>query len=336
MKNIKLLIVLIFIQNLIFAAGSISKSGTTASNFLKIGIGPRAIGMGGAFTSVANDVNALYWNPAGIAMLSDKQIEFSHVNWIADIKSDYFGVSVPIGQLGSVGAFVNALTMDEMMVRTVEKPEGTGEYFEVNSYAVGIHYSRMLTENFSIGFNAKYIRDKIWHMTSDGFALDVGVLYKIDILNEFRIASSISNYGTKMKMEGRDNLLLYQVGPGDPNLIRTNIELDKWDLPLIFRFGLSADVIKSQEHLLTLAIDAIHPNDNSESLNLGAEYTYDNLVAFRIGYKNLFLDEGEEGLTFGIGVKYPVSDNLFLNLNYAYEDFGIFKNVQYFSLGLNF
>lgn len=336
MKSIKIIITIILVYSICFSAGSISKSGTTAANHLKIGIGPRAIGMGGAFTATANDVNALYWNPGGIAMLQEKQIEFSHVNWIADIKTDFTGVTVPVQGLGSIGAFVTVLTMDEMMVRTVEKPEGTGELFDANSFVAGIHYSRMLTDNFSIGFNAKYIRDKIWHMSANGFALDVGVLYKIDILNEFRLASSISNYGTKMQMEGRDALVLHHVGAGDPNLIRTNTEMEAWNLPLTFRFGVAADIIKQQEHLLTVAIDAIHPNDNSESLNLGAEYTYDELFSLRVGYKNLFLDKGEEGLTFGVGVKYPITDFVKLNLNYAYEDFGIFKNVQYFSIGINF
>ncbi|HOM66116.1 MAG TPA: PorV/PorQ family protein [Ignavibacteriales bacterium] len=336
MKTIKVIITIVVAFITAYGAGSISKSGTTAANHLKIGIGARPIGMGGAFTSIAGDINALYWNPGSIAFNQEKQVEFTHINWIADIRTDFFGGSIPVQGLGTFGLFIDALSMDEMMVRTIDKPEGTGEYFDANSFVGGIHYSRMLTDNFSLGFNAKYIRDKIWHMVANGFAVDVGVLYKIDILNEFRLAASITNYGTKMKMEGRDALILHSVGAGDPNLIRTQTEMEEWNLPLTFRFGISADLIKQSDHLLTVALDAVHPNDNSESLNLGMEYTYDELVSFRAGYRNLFLDKGEEGLTFGIGVKYPLTDFVKLNINYAYQDFGIFKNVQYFSVGVNF
>lgn len=108
------------------------------------------------------------------------------------------------------------------------------------------------------------ISESIWHMSATGFAVDVGTLYRIPVLNELRIAASISNFGTKMQMEGRDVTQNFPAGAGGGNLINANLELDKFDLPLMFRFGLSADVIKDQSTRLTTSVDAIHPNDHTE------------------------------------------------------------------------
>lgn len=336
MKLIKILIFVCCLFTFVNASDVISKVGTTAGTALKIGVGTRAIGMGGAFTAVANDASAMYWNPGGVAMVQNKEVEFNHTSWIKDVNNDFLGLTVPVQGLGSLGVFVSTLTMDEMEVTTVDKPDGTGEMFDAGTLVVGLHYSRMLTDNFSIGFNAKYIQDKIWHMTANGFAMDIGVLYRIPLFNEFRIGSCISNYGTKMQLEGRDNLYMINEGGSQGNRIPAYSEMEKWDLPLTFRFGVAADVIKNNENLLTVALDAVHPNDNAESLNLGAEYTWNDLISIRTGYKSLFLTDTEEGLTFGLGVNYSINDYIKLRLNYAYEDFGILKKVQYFSVGLAF
>jgi hypothetical protein len=170
-------------------------------------------------------------------------------------------------------------------------------------------------------------------MSANGFAIDAGVLYRIPILNEFRIAASISNFGTKMKLEGRDILEIKQVGT---NLINTKVDLDEFDLPLMFRFGVSADAIKSQTHRLTLEADAIHPNDHTEYLNAGSEYSWNETFFIRAGYKSLFEKDTEQGLTLGAGINYRLIEALKIKIDYAYEDFGRLKNVHYFSVGINF
>ena len=124
------------------------------------------------------------------------------------------------------------------VVRTISQPEGTGELFDAGGMAIGLTYARELTNNFSIGFNGKYIQENIWHMKSEGFAFDIGVLYKIDVLNELRIAASVANFGTKMELDGRDILEIKSVGEGNQgNLINTKIELNQYDQlrnPILF------------------------------------------------------------------------------------------------------
>ncbi len=325
---------------LFFAGGLFAqslKTGTTAAEFLKIGVGPRAIGMGSAFTATSDDITALYWNPGGLANLNSNQAFFNHVNWIADINYDYAALAVNVPDFGVLGSFVSILTTNDMSVRTIERPEGTGEFFTYSTLAVGLSYARRLTEQFSIGFNVKYISENLWHMNSTGFAMDIGTLYKIPILNEMRIAASISNFGTKMKLTGRDILSVKQVGAGSsPNLIDTDLELDSYDLPLLFRIGAAVDVVKSSSNRITIGVDAIHPNDHSEYINTGLEYSWNETIFIRGGYNSLFELDTEKGLTLGFGLKYTIIDLVKIGLDYAYQDFGRLNNVQYFSLGINF
>ena len=315
---------------------SLNKTGTTSAQFLKIGVGPRAIGMGGAFTASANDISSIYWNPAGLARIHGSEAYFNHVDWILDVKMQHAGYAMDAGDLGTIGAFISVLSMDEMPVRTLQRPEGTGELFSAGAMTIGVSYARNLTEEFSIGFNAKYIREHIWNESANTFAIDVGTQYVIPFLNEFRLGASISNFGPKMRMDGRDIIQTTTVGSGEGNLINTTIQLDEFDLPLLFRIGVAVDAIKTAESRLTIAADAIHPNDNSEYVNTGIEYTWNETFFLRGGFKSLFEAEGEQGFTIGAGINYRLLDAIKVKIDYAYQDFGRLKNVQYISLGLKF
>ena len=335
--KIKIIFFVLVLTAINFAQGT-SKSGTTAAQFLKIGIGPRAIGMGSAFTATSNDLTAVYWNPAGIASNYTTDAIFNHTSWIAETGLDFAGASTSISGIGTIGAFVTVMkSIDGMMVRTVETPQGTGERFDAGSMAIGLSFARELTDNFSIGFNTKYIREYIWHESAAGFALDAGVLYKIDILNEFRLGASISNFGTKMKLDGRDIIEVKQVGEsGQGNLINSIIQMEEWDLPLLFRVGVAADIVKTESIKLTTAIDAVHPNDQTEYLNLGGELNWMDLLFFRAGMNSLFEEKTEKGLTAGVGLNYRVMQTLAVRFDYAYQDFGRLKNAHYFSIGVKF
>ncbi|MFZ0452449.1 MAG: PorV/PorQ family protein [Ignavibacteriaceae bacterium] len=319
-----------------FSYAQTLKTGTTAAQVLKFNVGPRAIGMGGAYTAISDEITAMYWNPGGTANIQSNEAFFDHTILYADIRHDYAAIASNLSGFGTVGAFVSVLSMDEMAVRTEEEPTGTGEYFDAGAIVIGLNYARFLTDNFSIGFNIKYINESIWHMTSTGFGVDVGTLYKIPVLNELRIAASVSNFGTKMQLAGRDIIKLLPSGAGDQNLINTNLELGKYDLPLLFRFGVSSDIVKSQSSRITAAVDAIHPNDHTEYINTGMEYSWNEIVFMRIGYNSLFEKDSEKGLTFGFGINYKIADLVKVGLDYAYQDFGRLSNVQYFSFMIAF
>jgi hypothetical protein len=318
----------------------VSKVATTAAPFLEIPVGARATAMGNAFVANANDVTCLFWNPSFMALLPQGDAVFSHSSWIGDMSFDYAAVAVPLGDFGALGLSFTSLSMDDMAVRTVERPEGTGEQFSAGSFAIGIHYARTLSEWFAIGFTVKYIDERIWHMKATAFALDVGTVFTTDLFNGFRIGATITNFGTKMQLSGRDTRTFHRIDPnkfGSNDRIPQNIELDSWNLPMNIQFGIAADLVKSESVLLTVAADALHPADNYESVNAGMELGLFNTFFLRAGAHSLFLVDGEGGLSAGAGVLADLfGGGLKAYFDYGYTDYGRLSAVHVFAIGLRF
>lgn len=321
-------------------AKDVSKSGTTAATFLEIPVSARAIAFGSAYSAVSDDASSLYWNPAGAARLPQTEVVFSHMNWIADLGFDYSAAVVPLGSFGTVGISFTALTMDDMAVRTVDRPEGTGELFSASSIAFAVHYARNLSDRFSIGFSGKYIQETIWHMNANAFALDIGVLYTTEFFNNMKIGAIISNFGTDLRMAGRDARMFERVDDqkmGSNDRIPVNIEMDPWSLPLNFQFGIATDLFKSEMHQVTIAVDALHPSDNYESINIGAEYIFYDALALRGGYRSLGLADSEGGLTLGAGLSSRLfGDGVDARLDYAFADYGRLKAANIITLAVVF
>lgn len=318
---------------------NVTKVGTTAAPFLNIGVGSRAIAMGGAFVAVANDASGLYWNPGGVAIIKNNQAIFNHSKWLAGINFDFAGVVLNLGEMGRIGASATVLSMGDMERTTELQPEGTGETFSAGSYAIGLTYGKMLTDRFSIGFTGKFIREHIMNSGASGVAIDIGTLYRTQWRN-LMIGMCISNFGTKMRMSGQDLLIQHDIDPtrygNNPNL-NANLQTDSYDLPLMFRVGISYDVLQDfKDHTLILALDALHPSDNVESMNIGAEYLFHNMIALRGGYKELFSRDSEQGLTFGAGFQRRIIGTLNLQVDYAYQSFGRLLSVNKFSILLGF
>ncbi|MBN4081070.1 PorV/PorQ family protein [Caldithrix abyssi] len=317
---------------------NVSKVGTTAAPFLEIDVGARAIGMGGAFVAVADDATTIYWNPAGIARLQKSEAILIRTNWLVGTNFNFAGIVVPMGSMGTIGVSVTSLSSEEMVVRTVQRPEGTGEKFSYGDLSAGLSYAKNLTDKFSIGVNTKYISQRIWHMKAEGYALDIGTLFRTQFKGMI-IGMSISNFGGSMKLAGKDIFVNYDEAPqfkGSNDRIPAYKKTDNFPLPLLFKVGLAMDILKSNMNRLTIAADAGHPNDNTEYINLGMEYIYKNQIALRFGYKNLFTLDTEEGFTAGVGTKLKLAGGVSLKIDYAYQNFGRLKNVQRLSLGFEF
>ncbi len=319
---------------------NVSKTGTTAASFLEIGVGANAVGMGGAFVSIANDASALYWNPGGIANTAKYEAVLVHTNWIGETSFDFAGLVIPLSGFGHLGVSFTSLSMDDMAVRTVEKPEGTGEFFSANDLAVGVSYARSLTDRFSIGFTIKYVEQSIWHMTASAFAIDAGTLFRTDLFGGMTIGATISNFGTPMRLDGRDTRFFIRVDEtkeGSNERIPTNIELDEWDLPLSMQIGVSTDAINFGDYKFVIAADAKVPNNDFQSMNIGTEFSFKDLVYLRGGYQSLLLEDAEGGLSFGVGVNSQMLlSTATVKFDYAYRDFGRLEEVHNFTVGIKF
>ena len=339
-QKIILVITNIFLLTSIINSQNVSKTGTTSANVLEIGVGANSIAMGGSFVSIANDVSALYWNAGGIANLTGYEAMVSHTDWIADTKYDFAGLVVPLGNFGSVGISFSSLSLDDMKVRTVAQPDGTGEFFSAGDLVIGISYARKLTERFSIGFTAKYIEQNIWHMKASAFAIDVGTIFKTDLFGGMIIGASMSNFGSPMKLDGRDTRYFIRIDEtkeGSSETIPTNIELDEWELPLTFRIGVSTIILKGESYNVKVSTDALVPNNDFQSMNFGTEVSLLDFIRFRAGYNSLFLDDAEGGLSFGIGLTSQMLLSVAtVKFDYAFRDFGRLNNIHTFSLSINF
>ncbi|MCB0730952.1 MAG: PorV/PorQ family protein [Ignavibacteriae bacterium] len=344
MKKISKYFLIIFsvaLVNINFAQtdADISRVGTTAAAVLKIAPGARALGMGSAYVGVSDDIYSSYYNPAGITRADGvSQVAFNHSNWLADVDYDYAAGSINVDGLGTIFATFSSLRVPEDDVRTIDSPLGDGRTWDANSLVIGVGYARSLTDRFSIGFHLKYVQESIWNVSASGIALDVGTYY-ITPFNDLVIGASVSNFGTKMQLAGRD--LQINVDPENepesgPNNIPAQYSTEKNDLPLNFRVGLAMDVVNTRYFRLKTALDAVHPNDNKEYINAGAEFSYNEMIFLRGGYKALFLPNSEQGLTLGVGINYDITPGLEFTFNYAYGDYGRLNSIQYFDIGLIF
>ena len=316
----------------------VSKRGTSAATFLSIGQSARAIAMGSAFVGVQGDPSSMYWNPAGIASIPGTSILFDHTNWFADIGYNFLAATYSIEGFGTLGLSIIVSDIGEMDVTTINEPDGTGQTFSATDFAVSLAYAIRLTDNFSLGFNPKIIYQSIWNTEATAFAFDMGVQYRTPF-DDMILAMSISNFGTKMQLTGNSSLILYDEDPnsgGNNDKIPAYLETGEWALPLIFRVGLAYEPIKSEQHSLTLAVDALHPSDNYESMNIGAEYTFMNIFSIRGGYKSLFLEDSEESFALGFGLQKQIIGNVTLYFDYAYQDFGRLSDIQKFTFAMSF
>ncbi|MDP6260840.1 MAG: PorV/PorQ family protein [Candidatus Marinimicrobia bacterium] len=330
-------IFLIILSSYLFSQKNISKVGTTSAQFLKIGVDARATGMGDAFVAIDGDMSNIYWNPSGLASITQSGGIITNSEWLAGIKI-YFGSTIFTTPIGNVGLYIQSLSIPEDDVRTVSHPEGTGEKFSSSNLALGISFAKMVSNQFSFGITGKYIQEHIWTMHSNSIALDVGGLYKTDI-NNLNVGFCISNFGTSGHMFGRANIGYVDIDPlteGNNELIRARLDGEFWELPLAMRVGISYKQINSKMLSILVAMDAIHPNDNHEHINIGSEFDFSNLVLFRVGYRGIGLQNREGGLAVGVGVKLKIAGSNRLLIDYSYVDYGVLNWVNRLTIGTTF
>jgi hypothetical protein len=317
--------------------GSVNRVGTTAAQFLKITAGARPVGMGGAYTAVSRDILAVFWNPAGLSrIIGNGEAVFNHAEWLVETDYDIGAFSLNLGRFGAFGAQVISFRTPDELVRTIDAPEGTGQTWDANMVSLGVSYAINLTDKFSIGLTGKYIQEKIFNAISRGGAVDFGILYDTPLKN-LTLGASITNFGTKLKLDGRD--IYINNDPlnvsGAVNEVPAQYRMESYDMPLNLRFGLVYKTMISEYIQVLTAVDGVQPNDNSEYLNLGAELGLRNIIFLRAGYKSLFLENSEQGLTFGAGIQYDVVGSS-LKFDFGWADYGRLKNVQFVSFAIRY
>ena len=314
-----------------------SNAGTAIGQFLLIDPGARHAAMGNVGVSTSEGVQSVYYNPAAIGVLPRWELTFTHAAWFAGITFDHAATTFPLGKFGNGYASITALGSGDMDVRTVEQPLGTGEQFTVSNIALGLGYGLPLTDRVSAGVQVNLVQERIWHSTAGMVTLSLGTLYQA-VGSGLRIGASLSNFGTRSHYEGRDLRIIYDYDPnrvGDNNTLPGVRFVESYPVPQLFRVGLGMPWKLGNGQQLTVGVDALHPSDNTESVNLGAEYAYRTLLAVRLGYRNLFMEDAEGGLTAGAGTSGQL-DTVGYKIDYAWADHGRLESTHRVTLGVTF
>ena len=354
MKKIKKYFIVAFAAGLLSVnmslAQQIQRVGTTAMNFLEYGYGSAGTSMGDAYVSMANDITSIYWNPAGLAFMERDELNLTSQPWIAGIETSFFGIGINIESVGTIGVSLISINYGEMDVTTLDQQDGTGEKFSSSDYSISLAYGSQITDWFAFGIAGKYSASQIWHMEATALAMDLGVLVHTGFFSQsdkrsegLNIGMSISNYGSRVKYSGLDAWYPIDIQPyenGNYADLKGEFYMEEWELPLIFRIGTSYKIINTKYHNITLAVDALHPNNNSESVNVGGEYeftteTFGSLY-IRAGYKGLFMEDSEYGLSAGGGLIYNVMNNIGIKVEYSYRNIGVLGDTHSYGFGILF
>ncbi len=330
----KIIIVLVSLLAVGTVSAVNSNVGSSGAQFLKIGVGSRYQGMGEAAVATANDVYAMYWNPAGLVEIENAAIGFTNVNWLLDIDLNYVAFAKYFEDIGVFGVSATILSMDDQEITTFEEQEGTGSYYSASSYTVGVSFARQLTNRFAFGGTLKYVGERIYNEKSEAFAVDFGTLLYVGY-RSLRLGMSISNMGPELQFSGSDLTVAYDglTGTGTNTPVGAELKTTPYSLPMVFRVGMAYDVEFSPQSVLTVAGEAKHPNDNLQQGSIGAQFGFSERFFLRGGYK---LNYDEEGLALGGGLSTNLTKTTRLQIDYAWQDFGRLESTQKFSVGFLF
>ncbi|MBA3053150.1 MAG: PorV/PorQ family protein [Candidatus Omnitrophota bacterium] len=306
MKKILILAGLILLTGESFAWMSKSDAGTCGAQFLKIGMGARAMGMGGAAAALT-DVSALYWNPAGIASLESREVLAMHTDWFEDTSIEFLGAAFPAG--GAVlGLSMTYLAIDEFERRVADTSAPVGT-FNANDSAVGISYAKKHA-GLDAGFTVKALKSSIGSDSSNvAIAADAGIIKKGLSLSgkPMSLAIALKDFGTKIKFSAQED-----------------------NLPSVIKLGMGVEVSPQ----MTVAADLNLPRDNEVNLNIGFEYMLPvEAVKFpvRMGYKTLNDFDTIDGFSAGFGLGMGS-----YNLDFAWVPYGDFDDTYRLSLSGKF
>jgi len=315
-----------------------SKVGTTIGQFLKIDPSARVSGMGNAGTALFGEASSIYYNPASMGRLTQIDAQFTYSNWLAGITYNYAALGIQVGSIGTFSLQAISMNSGDIAVRTVAEPLGTGEYYNVQDFALGVGYGLMLTDRVSVGFLINYLSETIWHNSLTNFDFNLGVQYQI-VADGPTIGASLLNFGPRASYSGRDLYVDYNQDPsvhGQNDQLPAELRTDEFPMPTLFRIGLSYPYKFDDDNKVIVVVDALHPNDNDESVNVGAEVTLLRDFSIRGGYRNLFLVDSEGGLELGAGINYDFPGGYALRFDYAWADYGLLLKVNRFTLSIGF
>lgn len=348
-KALTLLLIIFLLAAVPSWSQDISRVGTSAAQFLKLGVGARAGALGEAAVTVASDVTGLYWNPASISSIPRTSLAVSRNQLYADMAYNFFGVVQPLGGSSSIGISALYLDSGDMEITTLDNPDGTESFFSWEAYSIGLTYSRFVTDRLSLGGTVKYIREGAYHQRAHTVAIDLGSLLDTGVMG-LKLGMCLSNFGGQMRLSGPGLEVDTERYPNNPGALTDEayLKTEGYPLPLIFRMGLATDLIgaegqllKSSMNRMTIYVDAYDPNDALLRSNFGFEYEWNNILSLRGGFRGLSVEDdaydsyNTASYTFGGGLQYDLNV-AHIQFDYCLTDYKILGTGHIFSMVLGF
>jgi hypothetical protein len=301
--------------------------------------------MGDAFVAVSDDPSAVYFNPAGLAHLSKREIMANHIAWIAGTNHEHITGVLPISGVGTIALSVTALTTGDMEQTLIDDPtssaredSGTGLMFTSTDLAIAATYSRQITDKLAFGVTARSVTEQIWNVSSSGLAADVGLLYHTG-WHSLRIGSSVTNFGADLSFGGINLDFVDSTWRTNPTAMHKTTPAP---LPVLFRFGVAYDLLSTTSNRVTAALDLVHPSDINETVNFGLEYGLKEQFFLRGGYifntDPSYADDigWNQGISAGAGLAFRPFPHLDMKLDYGYRNQGFLGNTHRVTLALMF
>ena len=337
MKLVSMLLLFVAITSLGYA-GAGNRAGTGGAAELLIPTGTRDIAMGGSTMATTSGIDALYWNPAGVAKTKHgAELFVSHMNYIADIGVDYGAVAANLEGFGVLALSVKSLSIGDIPVTTTSTPDGTGQTFSPQFFTLGLTYSRQLTDRIAVGVTSNFVSERMADVSASGVAFNVGVIYdNLGSVNGLSLGIVVKNIGPQMKFDG-PGMNQAVTSSGVSRFFR--VDAASFELPSTVEFGIGYKRSFSEENSILLATGFQNNNFSDDEYKVGGEYAYKDLFFLRGGY-NFAQKESDArdfiyGASFGAGVHYGVG-NIDVSFDYAYRSTKFFDNNHVFSLSLGF
>jgi long-subunit fatty acid transport protein len=340
-KYMKYIIILLLISSSVqqVYSGPRTKLGTNAAPELLIPLGSIGTSLEGSNLASSSGADAMYWNPAGTCEFDSKSADviFSHMNYIADIKMEYFAGVVKIGSLGVIGASIRDLNLGDIPITTENAPEGTGGTFSPTFLIGNITYSRAMTDKVHFGTNIKLISERIADVSATDWAVDFGLQY-VAGQTGLRFGIALKNLGPAMTFDGPG---LNQTFTQNGGITYRRVTLQSFDLPTSLEIGLSYGKTFGKNNTVSVSGTFMNNGFTSDEYRFGLEYNYNRYVYLRGAYTyypDKLKNESLWGPTFGAGLQYPFG-NLNIGFDYAYRimnQSGFDATNQFFTLHVGF